>query len=138
MAQCSNGNGEVVFVKSRTMETSGSATRRILCLRSSGYEFANRRRPGAGKHLVKTEILLRHSSSGEPLLKLRSHLTSIELAKPSDRLDSLCFAWRNKAGDAIVDNFRHRAGLECDNGRTAGHCLDHHEAERFWPVDRKQ
>src|ERR1700704_6346419 len=129
MAQCSNGNGEVVFVKSRTRETSASATRRIPCLRSSGYEFANRRRLGAGEHLVETEILLRHSSSGEPLLKMGSHPMSVELAKPSDRLDGFCFAWHNKAGDAIVDNFRHRAGLECDNGRAAGHCLDHHQAE---------
>src|SRR5206468_323234 len=39
---------------------------------------------------------------------------------------------------SVVDDLRHRARLEGNDGRAAGHGLDHDETERFWPIDRKQ
>src|SRR5437899_7774839 len=35
-------------------------------------------------------------------------------------------------------SFRYGSGLESNNRRAIGHRLDHHQAERFGPVDRKQ
>ena len=41
-------------------------------------------------------------------------------------------------GYAVVDDLRHGAGLEGNDGGAAGHGLDHDETERFWPIDRKK
>src|ERR1700704_4908656 len=92
---------------------------------------------GTNQCLVMTSIILRHSSRGKSFLELPAHLASIEFAKPSDSLNSLCFPRYDKAGDAVVDDLRYRARLERNDGRAAGHGLDHHKAERFWPIDRK-
>jgi hypothetical protein len=73
---------------------------------------------GTNQCLVLTKILLRHSSRGEALLELHAHLASIELAKPFDGPDGFCFPRHDKSGNAVVNDFRHRTGLECDNGRT--------------------
>src|SRR5688572_10505128 len=67
-----------------------------------------------------------------------AHLTSVEPGKPSNRLYGFCFPRYDKAGDAVVDDLRHRAGLEGNDGRAAGHGLDHDETERFWPIDGEQ
>src|SRR5690606_12387706 len=42
------------------------------------------------------------------------------------------------AGDAVVHHLGHRAAVPGDHRRAAGHRLDHHQAERFRPVDREQ
>jgi hypothetical protein len=67
-----------------------------------------------------------------------SYLASIEFGKPSGRFNSFRFSWHDKARDAIVDDFEHRAGPEGNDGRAAGHRLDHDEAEWFWPIDWKE
>ena len=43
-----------------------------------------------------------------------------------------------KPVSAIVDHLGHRAAVERDHRRAAGHRLDHHQAERLRPVDREQ
>lgn len=43
----------------------------------------------------------------------------------------------HEAGHAILDDLDNRAAPECDHGRATCQCLDHHEAERFRPVDGK-
>jgi hypothetical protein len=40
--------------------------------------------------------------------------------------------------DAVVDDLRHRSLAARDDGRAAGHRLDHHQTERLRPVDRQQ
>ncbi|OIQ63792.1 hypothetical protein GALL_546660 [mine drainage metagenome] len=37
----------------------------------------------------------------------------------------------------MIDNLRHRTGRKRNRGGAAGHRLDHHQAERFRPVDRE-
>ena len=44
----------------------------------------------------------------------------------------------DEAGHAVVDHLGHRAAVERDHRRAAGHRLDHHQAERLRPVDREQ
>src|SRR5712672_3122145 len=90
------------------------------------------------QRLVVANVILRHSRCGKSFLEMSAHLTPVELGKPSNRLYGLCFAWHDKAGEAIIDNLWHRARAERDHGRPAGHGLDHDETKRLWPIDRKQ
>src|SRR3954471_12591499 len=87
---------------------------------------------------VATEVLLRHSPCGKSFLEMGSHLASIEFGKPSDRFNSFRLSRHDKACYTFVDDLRHRAGLEGNDRRAAGHGLDHDEAEWFRPIDRKQ
>ncbi len=43
-----------------------------------------------------------------------------------------------KPVSAVVDHFGHRAAIERDDRRAAGHGLDHHQAERLRPIDRNE
>src|SRR5436305_10671925 len=88
--------------------------------------------------LIVAKILLRHPPGGKPFVELHPHLTSAEVRKSSDRRNSFRFSRHDKASYSVVDDLRHRAGLEGNDGRAAGHRLDHDETERFWPIDRKQ
>src|SRR4029453_14943871 len=38
----------------------------------------------------------------------------------------------------MVNNFRYGSRPESNNRRATGHRLNHHQAERFRPIDRKQ
>src|SRR5437588_12111417 len=93
---------------------------------------------GFTQGLVVAEILLRHPTSRKPFLEMPAHLPSIEFGKSSDCFNSFRFSRHDKAGYSVIDHLRHRAGLEGNDGRAAGHRLDHDETERFWPIDRKQ
>jgi len=44
----------------------------------------------------------------------------------------------DESGHAVVDNLGHRAEPPRNHRRPAGHCFDHHEPERFLPVNREQ
>src|SRR5829696_4022860 len=88
--------------------------------------------------LVVVQILLRHSPGGKPFLEMPADLPPIEFGKSSERFNSRCFPRDDKAGYAVVNDLRHGPGLEGDDGRPAGHGLDHDETERLWPIDRKQ
>ena len=48
------------------------------------------------------------------------------------------FILDDEAGEAVVDDLRDRAAVVGNHRCTAGHGLDHDEAERLGPVDRKQ
>src|SRR5688572_4974682 len=87
---------------------------------------------------VVAQILLRHSPGGKPPLEMLTHLPSIEFGKSSDRFNSFRFPRDDKAGYAVIDDFGYRAGTEGNDGRAAGHGLDHDETERFRPIDGKQ
>src|SRR3977135_949628 len=43
-----------------------------------------------------------------------------------------------KAGEAILDDLRHRAASERNHRRAGGQRFDQHQPERFGPIDRKQ
>ena len=58
--------------------------------------------------------------------------------QPVDRCDRARLVLDDKSGDAVIDDFGHRAAVVGNNRRSASHRLDHHEPERFRPVDRDQ
>ena len=59
-------------------------------------------------------------------------------AQSRNRFDSFFFILDDKPGDAVVDDLRDRASAPGNHRRSASHCLDHHQAKRFGPVDGKQ
>src|ERR1700722_2844472 len=44
----------------------------------------------------------------------------------------------NEARHTVLDHLGNGAGAICDNGRSAGHRLDHDQSERLGPIDWKQ
>jgi hypothetical protein len=84
--------------------------------------------------LVLAEIIPRHPRRGEPFLKMAAYLASVELGESPDRFNSFCFPRHDKASYAIIDDLRHRAGPEGNDGRSASHGFNHDETERFWPI----
>ena len=44
-----------------------------------------------------------------------------------DGADGAGLVLDDEAGHAVLDHFRHRATVESDDGRAAGHGLDHHQ-----------
>ena len=53
-------------------------------------------------------------------------------------VDGLFETFNDKAGRFMIDDFVHRAASKRHDRGAARERLDHHEAERFRPVDRKK
>ena len=87
---------------------------------------------------IMTEILLRHSFSGEPLLETDADFVSIKFLQTLDRLHRLSLIVHNKSGHSVIYNFGHLARLKRDHWCAARHRLDHHQPKGLRPVDRKQ
>ena len=60
------------------------------------------------------------------------------MSQTVDGADGAVDVLDDEAGKAVVDHFRHRAAIEGDDRRAAGHGFDHHQAERLRPIDRHQ
>ena len=58
--------------------------------------------------------------------------------RPAGRGHGLFQRVHEEAGLAVLDDLRRRAAAEGHHRRAAGHGLDHHQAERFGPVDGEQ
>ena len=87
---------------------------------------------------IDADIVLRHPCGGKALLETLPHLFPVERDDARQRRDRLFHGLDDGAGDAFVDDLRHRTAAERQDRRAAGHGLDHGEAERLRPVDRKQ
>ena len=87
---------------------------------------------------IDADIILRHPCGGKALLETLPHLFSVERDDARQRRNRLFHAVDDGAGDAFVDDLRHRAAAERQDRRAAGHGLDHGKAERLRPIDGKQ
>ena len=87
---------------------------------------------------IDADIVLRHPRGGKALLETLPHLFPVERDDARQRRDRLLHGVDDGAGDAVVDDLRHRAAAERQDRRAAGHGLDHGKAERLRPVDGKQ
>src|ERR1700681_4774026 len=65
------------------------------------------------------KIFMRHPASREPLLELPANFFTGQLRKPIDSPDGAFFVLDNEAGRSVVDHFRDRAAIKCDDGRAA-------------------
>src|SRR5438094_9282681 len=77
------------------------------------------------ERLVMTQIFFRHPPCGKPFFEMRSYPLSIEFTEACDGLVGFLFARHNKPRYSVVNDFRYGTGLERNNGRAAGHGLDH-------------
>ena len=96
------------------------------------------RRDGVRQAAIDGKIILRHAARGEALLETAADFFARQMAEPVDGADGAVDVLDDEAGEAVVDDFRHRAAIERDDRRAAGHGLDHDQAERLRPVDRHQ
>jgi hypothetical protein len=63
---------------------------------------------------------------------------SVDVGKFRDGRHGFIFTVHDVTGFAFVDDFRNRSAAPSDHGGSACHGLDHDQAERLRPVDRKQ
>src|SRR5258707_3342442 len=87
---------------------------------------------------VDGEIVLRHAGGREALLEALAHQAAVETRHAPERRHRRVDRVDDEAGAAVFDQFGHRAVRPGDHRRAAGHRLDHGEAERLGPVDRKE
>jgi hypothetical protein len=64
--------------------------------------------------------------------------TAIDRNHPRKHLHSLIHRIDDSTRDALVDDFRDGTMAEGKDGRATSHRLDHHQAKRLRPIDRKQ
>jgi hypothetical protein len=63
------------------------------------------------------KVVFGHPLRGKALLEMRTYLSPVEVAEPPDGPDGFSFSIHDKAGHAVIDDFRYRAGPERDNRR---------------------
>jgi hypothetical protein len=95
-------------------------------------------RRGGDQCAVRAFVLSGHSVRGEAFLEAGAYFSSVEPAQIAHGPDSLLFVLDDEARHAVLDDLGHGAGAVGDHWRPTGHRLDHDEAERFRPIDRKQ
>ncbi len=61
---------------------------------------------------------------------------AVDLVDPGDGLDRAVEAVDEETGDAMIDQFGHRAAIAGDDWGTARHRLDHREAEKLVEIDQ--
>jgi hypothetical protein len=107
-------------------------------LAGSAFMFGNLWLDDVLRRALNPSLPQMQNTDGDPfdreaLIEARANFGAIEFrySRYSGRRDIM----DQKAGYAIVDDFRRRAGAERDDWSTAGHGLDHDESERLGPVD---
>jgi hypothetical protein len=84
------------------------------------------------------EIILGHPSGRKPPLEGCADALSVEFADTLDGGNGFILVVDDKAGNAFIDNLRHRAAPEGDDWSSAGHSLDHYKPEGLRPINRKE
>ena len=75
---------------------------------------------------------------GKAAIELSADSVAVQRSDPAHRLDGLLFIVHDETCDAVLQNLRHGTIFKRDYRRTAGHRLDHHQAEGLAPGDWKQ
>src|SRR5579871_2599032 len=84
------------------------------------------------------DIVFGHTPRSKTFLEYSANSSPIKLPDPADGGNRFLLRIDNKSGDAVLNDFRHGPTTPGDHGCSARHRLDHDQAERFRPVDRKQ
>src|SRR5690348_2044259 len=83
-------------------------------------------------------VAARHRGRGEAAFEGGADARAVVADDFADRGGRGLQAVDDAAGDAILQHLRDRAAVPGDDRGSAGHRLDHHQAERLRPVDREQ
>src|SRR5947209_6509991 len=106
--------------------------------RAPRHASYGRQSPAPAERAVYGEVVVRHARRGEALLEALADREPAEPRRALERADRSLDRIDDEAGAAVLDDFGHRAVRPGDHRRTAGHRLDHGEAEGLGPVDREE
>ena len=87
---------------------------------------------------IHGKIIERHAACREAGLELFADGGPVQRRKAIDHRDGAGFIFHHETGEADVDDLRDRSPVIGEDRRTAGHRLDHDEAERLGPINRNQ
>src|SRR5579875_3258345 len=87
---------------------------------------------------IQRLVVAGHPGRREPLLEPRPNGAAIEPIDLLHRARSLLDAVDDETRHTVLDDLRHRAAWERNDGRAAGHRLNDDEPEGLRPVDRKE
>src|SRR5262249_25074183 len=90
------------------------------------------------KSLIDFHVDSRHSTLAKATFQCFPAPMALKASQPLNGARRFLDFLDDEAGDAVLHNFRHGAVRPCDHRSAAGHRLDHHQAERFWPVNREK
>jgi hypothetical protein len=93
---------------------------------------------GGDQFAVRAFVRSRHSVRGKAFLEAGAYLSPVEPAQIAHGPDSLLLVIHDEARHAILNDLGHGPVAVGDHWRPTGHRLDHDEAERLRPIDRKQ
>src|ERR1051325_11588513 len=85
---------------------------------------------------VYREIVLGHALGGEPPLKGPSHFGARECVYLCHRLSRAIHVIDNETRNAVLDDLRDGPPAKSDDGRPAGHRLDHDQHQLSCPATR--
>src|SRR6476619_6793200 len=66
--------------------------------------------------MIDADIILRHPCGGKALLEPLAHLFPVERDDPRQRRDRLFHTVNTGSGEAVLDDFRHRAASKARTG----------------------
>src|SRR4051812_3229355 len=92
----------------------------------------------AAKRAVHAEVVPSHARSGEARLEAPAHLRPVERRKRGQPRHRRIDRVHQEPGDAVFNDFGHRAIGPGEHRRAAGHRFDHRKAEGLGPVDGKE
>ena len=87
--------------------------------------------------MVYMQVVTRRTLDREATFECRSDLRSIQAFDPRNHRSRLINGFHNKAGDAVLHNFRYRSAPKANHRRPARHRLDHDETKWLRPIDRE-
>src|SRR5262249_18382250 len=90
------------------------------------------------KSLIDFHVVSRHATSGKATFECFPAPMALKARQPLNGARRFLDFLDDESGDTVLHNFRHGAVRPRDHRSAAGHRLDHHQAERFWPVNREK
>src|SRR3954451_15533047 len=98
---------------------------RVLLLLRAAHQL-DPRRLFLAKAAIGREIIQRHAPRREARLELLADDGAVELLQAADDAGCTEDVLDDEAGEALVDDLRHRAAVEGDDRRSASPGFDHH------------
>src|SRR5512133_3520507 len=92
---------------------------------------------GIAEPPVNVDVIAGHPQCSESRLELATARVAGQRIDLLDRTYRVRDVVTDEPGPPVLDDFGYRSAAVRDHRRAARHGLDHHEAERLGPVDRK-
>src|SRR5262245_42312643 len=140
MAPARSNTAKVSWCISTRARSSWPSVTRVSAMRGGSCAPAGRRDTPARIHqaFVDPDVVSRHATCREASLELLPASRAVEREDGGQRLHRLVDRIHDRTGHPRLEDLLHRAATEGEHGSSTGDGLDHHESERFGPVDGKE